>query len=99
VTAELQTNDIQENIIRGSLTRELEKEHSIPSEVLLSRLSYTHFVELLKKDDPLERLFYEVETIKNNWNVRELERAMDTALYIRTGLSKDKDAVYQKRIG
>jgi predicted nuclease of restriction endonuclease-like (RecB) superfamily len=96
VTAESQTNVNQINIIRGSATPELEKEHPIPPEVLLSRLSFTHFVELLKKDDPLERLFYEVETIKNNWSVRELERAMDTALYIRTGLSKDKDAVIRK---
>jgi predicted nuclease of restriction endonuclease-like (RecB) superfamily len=63
---------------------------------LLSRLSFTHFVELLRKDTPLERLFYEVETIKNNWSVRELERAIDTGLYIRTGLSKNKEAVISK---
>jgi predicted nuclease of restriction endonuclease-like (RecB) superfamily len=72
------------------------KEYPIPSEMLLSRLSFTHFVELLRKDDPLERLFYEVETIKNNWGVRELEQAMDTGLYIRTGLSTNKEAVIAK---
>ncbi|KAA6319228.1 hypothetical protein EZS27_030853, partial [termite gut metagenome] len=66
------------------------------SEMLLSRLSFTHFVEIIRKDDPLERLFYEVETIKNNWSVRELERAMDTALYVRTGLSVNKEAVIGK---
>jgi predicted nuclease of restriction endonuclease-like (RecB) superfamily len=37
-----------------------------------------------------------VETIKNNWSVRELERAINTALYVRTGLSKDKDAIIRK---
>ena len=84
------------NSIRGSLTPESPDEYPIPPETLLSRLSFTHFVELIRKDDPLERLFYEVETIKNNWSVRELERAMNTALYVRTGLSKNKEAVIQK---
>ncbi|KAA6305801.1 hypothetical protein EZS27_042545, partial [termite gut metagenome] len=65
--------------IRGSLTREsviqqtpsveLPEKYPISSEMLLSRLSFTHFVEIIRKDDPLERLFYEVETIKNNWSV------------------------------
>jgi len=96
LTRELQIHNSQEDKIRGSLTRESKDEHPIPSEILISRLSFTHFIELIRKDDPLERLFYEVETIKNNWSVRELERAMDTALYIRTGLSKDKDAVIRK---
>jgi predicted nuclease of restriction endonuclease-like (RecB) superfamily len=95
LTAKLQTPP--QIPIRGSLTRELPEEHPISSETLLSRLSFTHFVELLrKKEDPLERLFYEVETIKNNWSVRELERAMDTGLYIRTGLSTNKEAVIAK---
>jgi predicted nuclease of restriction endonuclease-like (RecB) superfamily len=37
-----------------------------------------------------------METIKNNWSVRELERAINTALYIRTGLSTNKEAVIAK---
>jgi predicted nuclease of restriction endonuclease-like (RecB) superfamily len=82
--------------IWGSLPPESQEEYPITPEVLLSRLSFSHFVELIRKDNPLERLFYEVETIKNNWSVRELERAMDTALYVRTGLSKDKEAIIRK---
>lgn len=73
-----------------------DKELIIDSELLLSRLSYTHFIELIRFDDPLERFFYEVETIKNNWSVRELERAINTALYVRTGLSKNKEAIINK---
>ena len=49
----------------------VEEEYPVSSELLLSRLSFSHFVEILRRDDPLERLFYEVETIKNNWSVRE----------------------------
>ena len=68
----------------------------IVPELLLSRLSYTHFIELIRIDNSLERLFYEVETIKNNWSVRELERAIETSLFVRTGLSKNKHAVIAK---
>ena len=96
VSPELQVSEKQEEGIRGTLSRELEEEYPIPSKMLLSRLSFSHFVELIGKDDPLERLFYELETIKNNWSVRELERAINTALYVRTGLSKNKEAIIRK---
>jgi hypothetical protein len=45
---------------------------SYSPEVLLSRLSFSHFIELIRTDDPLKRAFYEVQTIKNNWGVRDL---------------------------
>ena len=96
LSRELQMEDNQEYAIRGTVSRELPEDYPIPSEVLLSRLSFSHFLEIIRKEDPLERLFYEVEAIKNNWSVRELERAIDTALYIRTGLSKDKEAIIRK---
>ena len=35
-------------------------------ELLLSRLTFSHFIELIRIEDDLQRLFYEVETIKNN---------------------------------
>ncbi|MDR0794808.1 MAG: PDDEXK nuclease domain-containing protein [Tannerella sp.] len=82
--------------IQQSETVELTEEYPISNELLLSRLSYTHFVELLRAKEPLERLFYEVETIKNNWSVKELERAFDSGLYVRTGLSANKEAVITK---
>lgn len=75
---------------------ESQDEYPIPSDLLISRLSFSHFIELMRKNEPLERLFYEVETIKNNWSVRELERAIDTALFVRTGLSKNREGVVAK---
>lgn len=62
-------------------------EQSFPPEILLSHLSFSHFVELLRADTPLKRAFYEIQAIKNNWGVRELERAISTLLFERTGLS------------
>lgn len=72
------------------------QEQSLPAEVLISALSFSHFLELLKADTPLKRAFYEVMTVKNNWSVRELERAMNTLLFERTGLSTDKEKLISK---
>ena len=57
------------------------------------QLSWTHYLRLLKIDNPDERRFYEIEAINNNWSVRELGRQVDTALYERLVLSRDKEAV------
>ncbi|MDR2918199.1 MAG: PDDEXK nuclease domain-containing protein [Tannerella sp.] len=104
VTAKLQANEnerfalisVNSKEILRTPSAEFEKEMDIAPELLLSRLSYSHFIELLSIEDSLERLFYEVESIKNNWSVRELERAIGTSLFVRTGLSKNKQAVIAK---
>ena len=69
---------------------------NLASELLLSRLSYSHFIELIRVEDELQRLFYEVEAIKNNWSVRELKRAIGTSLAFRTTMSTNKEAVIAK---
>lgn len=66
---------------------------SFEPEVLLNSLSFSHFIELLNIKEPLKRAFYEIQAVKNNWGVRELGRAINTMLYERTGLSKDKKAL------
>ncbi|MBK8453460.1 MAG: PDDEXK nuclease domain-containing protein [Thiofilum sp.] len=63
---------------------------------LINCLSFSHIIELLKADLPLKRIFYESQAIQNNWSVRELQRAMNSMLFERTGLSTDKAAVVQK---
>jgi predicted nuclease of restriction endonuclease-like (RecB) superfamily len=63
--------------------------------LLINRLSFTHLVELIKQDQPLKRLFYETMCISNNWSVRELQRAISSMLYERTGLSENKQAVLE----
>ncbi|HEX8429301.1 PDDEXK nuclease domain-containing protein [Hymenobacter sp.] len=71
----------------------------IAPRMLLSRLSFSHFIELLLLDTPLQRAFYEVQAVQNSWSVRELKRAIDSALYERTGLSTDKAAVLAGHAG
>ncbi|WP_262490770.1 PDDEXK nuclease domain-containing protein [Hymenobacter crusticola] len=67
--------------------------------LLLSRLSFSHFLELLALERPLQHRFYEVQAVKSSWSVRELKRAIDSALYERTGLSTDKAAVLAGHAG
>ena len=66
----------------------------LSAEVLAKNLTFTHFVELIKVEDPVRRLFYEVECIKGNWNYRQLQRQMGSLLYERTGLSHNKAALH-----
>jgi predicted nuclease of restriction endonuclease-like (RecB) superfamily len=58
---------------------------------LVGCLSFTHFVELIKLDDPLKRTFYEIECIRGNWSVRELKRQIGSLYYERSGLSENKE--------
>lgn len=60
---------------------------------LFRELSWSHFVELARIDDDLKRAFYEVETLKNRWSLRELKRQIAAMLYERVGLSRDKVGV------
>lgn len=56
-------------------------------------LSFSHLVQMMSISDPLEKAFYEIEAIRGVWSKRELKRQIDSQLYLRTGLSLDKDAV------
>ncbi len=57
------------------------------------KLSWSHYLMLMRLDNIKERKFYEIEAIENNWSLRELQRQFDSALYERLVLSRDKDAV------
>ncbi len=59
------------------------------------KLSWTHLCELVKIDDPLERSFYEKQTVLENWSTTELKRQKKTALFARLALSKDKAGILQ----
>jgi predicted nuclease of restriction endonuclease-like (RecB) superfamily len=58
-------------------------------------LSWSHHVELLRIDDPLERSFYEKQAIREQWSIPELQRQKKSALFFRLAASKDKDAILQ----
>ncbi|WP_294223763.1 PDDEXK nuclease domain-containing protein [uncultured Chryseobacterium sp.] len=58
-------------------------------------LSWSHYLKLMRIKDPNERSFYEIESDKNNWSLRELQRQYDSALYTRLSLSKNKEEILQ----
>ncbi len=57
------------------------------------RLSWSHYLKLMRIENEDERRFYEIEAVKNNWGVRDLKRQFDSALYERLIIGKDKERI------
>ena len=74
--------------------RQLYEEYPIYA-TLSHKLSWSHYVELLKIDDKLERSFYEHQTLNENWSIRELKRQKKTSLFLRLATSKNKEEILQ----
>jgi len=53
-------------------------------------LSWSHYVRLLTVEKPEARRFYEAESLRGGWSVRQLDRQISTLFYERTALSKNK---------
>jgi len=53
-------------------------------------LAWSLYRHLLRVDRPEARAFYEIEALQNNWSARELERQINSLLYERLALSRDK---------
>lgn len=60
-----------------------------------SKLSWSHYLELIKIEDKSKRNFYFNECINTKWSVRELQRQRDSLLYERLLLSADKEKVLE----
>src|SRR6266571_823233 len=84
---------VPDALIGGAIVPTASTQIGVPVEQLLNHLSYSQFELLTAIDDPLKRAFYEVQSIRGGWSVRELKRQIASLLYERTGLSRDKAAV------
>jgi len=58
-----------------------------------AKLSWSHFIVLMGVSDNMARNFYENQAINENWSKRELERHIDSSLFERLALSRNKKAV------
>jgi len=58
-------------------------------------LSWSHYVELLKIENPLERSFYEKQIIIENWSIPELKRQKKASLFLRLAAGKNKNEILQ----
>ncbi len=73
-------------------SQQVEKRHTLSVNF---NLSWSHYLKLMRIKDLNERKFYEIESFKNNWSLRELQRQYDSALYSRLSLSKNKEEILQ----
>ena len=60
-----------------------------------AKLSWSHYLELIKIEEEQKRNFYLNETINSRWSVRELQRQRDSLLYERLTLSADKNKILE----
>ncbi|MVZ63081.1 PDDEXK nuclease domain-containing protein [Sphingobacterium humi] len=81
------------NQILGLPTQEFQSANNeVDTEFISSvfqSVSYTHFTELIKIEDPSKRRFYELIILKTQPTVKELKRQIDTLTYERVGLSEN----------
>lgn len=59
------------------------------------KLTWSHYVVLLSVSDDIARGFYEKQCVNEAWSVRNLERQVNSMLFERLALSKDKKGCFK----
>ncbi len=77
------------------LIRKFYLTYKIAKSPISQSISWTHYLHLMRISNEEERNFYEIETVANNWSVRELTRQINSSLFERLRLSKDKKSVLE----
>lgn len=67
---------------------------SIDADKLFNRIPCTHLLIISAIDDPLKRVFYELETIRGCWSKRELDHQISSLYYERSGMSGNPEALH-----
>ena len=60
-----------------------------------AKLSWSHYLELIKIEEETKRNFYLNECINSKWSIRELQRQRDSLLYERLTISADKEKILE----
>lgn len=64
-------------------------------QTLSGKLSWSHYAELLGISDDATREFYVKQCENENWSVRELKRQVNSSLFERIALSKDRKGILE----
>jgi predicted nuclease of restriction endonuclease-like (RecB) superfamily len=64
-----------------------------PLESYPFKLSWSHYLILMRIENEQERRFYEIEAINEQWPYRHLQRQYGSSLYQRLALSRNKDEI------
>ena len=90
VSADFETNKNFPQLIGQTVSAQSQNNKNDLIEILISKLSFSHFAELIKISDKNKRTFYEVESISGIWSTRELKRQIESLYFERSGLSIQK---------
>jgi len=86
----------------SSLTRMVKFYKAFPKETIVAtlsqQLSWSHFVELLKLDDDIQREFYARMSHHEGWSVRTLRERMDSMLFERSAIAKQPEKVIRQEL-
>ena len=87
-TLKLKTVDKRQSVVA-------ESDSNISLETLPANLSWTHLLLMLRVKEPLAKQFYIKQCQLEQWSTRELERQINSMLFERIALSKDKKGVLE----
>lgn len=93
VLSQLQTADFQKNQIGSTVFSQSSQISSTPLTKLQFTLSWSHYLILMRVENPDARRFYEIEATQQQWSVRQLARQCASSLYERLALSRNKNEV------
>ena len=98
-TASAELSDGIQNQIRQTISAEFEgfrltkNQQTTIREIYPFTLSWSHYLILMRIQNPDERKFYEIEAEKQSWTYKQLQRQYGSSLYERLALSRNKDEV------
>jgi len=91
---------IKKELNLGTLSQELQSNNNTFNDShlkkLITNISFSHWVELIKISDDVKRSFYELLILKTQPNIRELRRQIHTLSYERLGFSKNKEIAFEQ---
>ena len=101
VTDEIENSDNENTIISQLSTDEFKKKEDLPNKLnyyrqLIEKVSFTHFVELLKIEDKTKRSFYELFILKATPSIIEFKRQINSLAYERVGLSANTEIAFEQ---
>jgi predicted nuclease of restriction endonuclease-like (RecB) superfamily len=85
------------NLLRMMRFYEQFSDEQIPT-TLSSKLSWSHFVELIRVEDGLKREFYVMMCANERWSVRMLRERMNGMLFERTAIAKQPEEVIRQEL-
>ncbi|MCF8253858.1 MAG: hypothetical protein K9H61_04410 [Bacteroidia bacterium] len=100
----LQDTDNKKNTIGQAVTDQLSNTNNSTKlstyyRNILERISYTHFIELIKIEKKTKRTFFELLILKTTPSVKEFKRQINTLAYERVGLSENLELANEKLLG